>query len=121
MLFLSRACRRSEHLQLAPKRFEDCARIGRGIMASESSVMAKMTGSALIRASGSQNDADRQARRALEWRQASAGKAIDERLHPGGLAAYIADLDSTGSETRAQELAMARHGIPLDPPADWKP
>ena len=120
MAALSRACRRADHPQLDPKRFEDCARIGRGIMASDSSVISKMMGSALVRMSGLEDDADRQARRALDWRQAVAAKAVDDR-RPGSLAAYFADLDATGSETRAQELAMSRDGFALDPPADWKP
>ena len=113
---LARACKRSNHPEVAQTRFEDCARIGRGIVDSDSSGLSKLLGSALVRVSGLQDEADRKARRALEWRQHSMTSAGQDGSH----AAYFADLASTGSEQRAQELAMARHGIPLDPPADWK-
>ena len=78
--------------------------------------MSKVLGSALVRVSGRQDDADRQARRALDWRQHAAGP-----LATGPeLAAYFADLDSSEDETRAQELLMARHGLALEAPSDWK-
>lgn len=121
MKWLARHCTRASHPEAAAARFEDCARIGRGIAASDSSVWAKMLGTAIVRGSGLQDAADRQARRSLEWRQYAVGRATDERLHPGGLAAYFADLASTGNESRAQELSMARYGIALEPPAAWRP
>lgn len=83
--------------------------------------MSKMVGYSLVRVSGLENDADRQVRRTMQWRQLSASRAINEAGHAGGTAAWFADLESTGSESRAQELAMARNGIALDPPAGWEP
>jgi hypothetical protein len=115
-----RACRRSDHPDAPAQRFEDCARIGRGVMASRSSVLVKMAASSIVRVSGLENDADREARRRMEWRQASAGQAIDERVHRDAVRQYFSDLDSTGDEAHAQELAMARYGIAMDPPLDWR-
>jgi hypothetical protein len=118
MVSLSRACRREAHPQAAPARFEDCARIGRGISQSDSSVMMKQLGLSLVHVSGLENDADREAKRQMDWRQQAAVEAMNR---PGGAEGYFADLASTRSETRAQELLLARHGIALEPPADWQP
>lgn len=114
---LIRACRRAQDPQGSEARFEACARIGRGIVRSESSVMTKMIGLRLVANSGLENDSDREARRAMDWRQHAAGKLLNSRTDE--LAGYFADLASTGSETRAQELLMARHGVAAEPPSGW--
>ena len=114
-----RACKRAQHPDAPAARFEDCARIGRGILNSESSVLSKRVGGSLVRASGLEGDADREARRALDWLLQASMELLDEKKHPGELKAYFADLASTSSETRAMELLRARHGVPIQPPADW--
>jgi hypothetical protein len=113
---LMHACDPARHPQAPVARFENCARIGRGIVQSDSSLMSKMLGSALVRVSGFEDEADRAARRTLEWRQDAANKLLDQRDYQG----YFTDLASTRSETRAQELLLSRHGIPLAPPQRWK-
>jgi hypothetical protein len=118
MVSLSRACRREAHPQAAATRFEDCARIGRGIVQSDSSVMMKQLGLSLVHASGLEGDADREANRQMDWLQQATVETMNRR---GGAEGYFADLASTRSETRAQELLLARHGIALEPPADWQP
>jgi hypothetical protein len=117
VLTLTRACNRAENRQASAARFEACARIGRGIMRSESSAATKMIGSGLVRRSGLENDGDREAKRALDWRMQAAGDLL--RTGPGEIVGYFTDLASTGSETRAQELLMARHGVAADPPPGW--
>jgi hypothetical protein len=114
---LSRSCKRESHPQLAPARFEDCARIGRAIVHSDSSVMMKMLGMSIVHVSGLEDDSDRQARRALAWRQQSSVAAMNR---PSGAKGYFADLASTRSEVRAQELLMARSGIAPEPPPEWQ-
>jgi hypothetical protein len=118
MSTLMRACNRSSHPEASATRFEDCARIGRDIVASESSMMSKMIGTGLVRVTGLETEVDRQAKIALEWRQHAATDALYARSEETVL--YFNDLASTGSEVRAQELAMARRGVPIDPPASWK-
>ena len=117
---LTHACDRARHPQLDTARFDHCAAIGRGLVQSNASVISKRIGSALVRMSGLENEADRQAQREHVWAWESASELLDERKHPGVLAGYFDDLASTGSETRAQELLMARHGVALQPPAEWQ-
>jgi hypothetical protein len=116
---LSRACDQSRLPKPSTARLEACAHIGRGIMASEGSVMTKRLGAMLVRVSGLQGDADRAARRSLDWLLQASWELLDEGTHPGELNAYFADLAATSSETRAIELLLARHGRPIEPPADW--
>jgi hypothetical protein len=118
MSALMRACNKSLHPEASAARFEDCARIGRGILASESSVMSKMIACALVRVTGLETEADRQAHLALQWRQHAVTDALYARSDE--TAAYFNDLASTGSEIRAQELVMTRRGIPIEPPDSWK-
>jgi len=114
---LTRACRREAHPDLAPARFENCARIGRAILDSNSSMILKTIATAVVRVSGQQNDADREAKRVLYWRQQAAVEAMNR---PHGAEGYFADLVSTGSETRAQDLLLTRQGVALTPPKEWK-
>jgi hypothetical protein len=118
-LSLSRACDHARLPKPSAPRLEACARIGRGIMSSDVSLMTKSLGSMLVRRSGLQDDADREARRSIDWLLQASGELLDEKTHPGELKAYFADLAATSSETRAMELLMARHGRPIEPPAGW--
>jgi hypothetical protein len=81
--------------------------------------MTKSLGANVVRRSGLEGDADREARRSLGWLMQASGELLDEKAHPGELKAYFADLAATSSETRAMELLLARHGRPIQPPADW--
>ena len=117
MQMLTRSCNLSLHPEASPSRLENCARIGRSIIASDSSVMSKMIASAVVRVTGLETEADRQAQIALEWRQ---NRVFNANAASSGYSDYFADLASTGSETRAQELAMARRGDPIEPPEGWK-
>jgi hypothetical protein len=116
---LSRACDRSRAPEPSVARREACARIGRGILASDSWIMTKRLGAMLVRVSGLQGDADREARRSLDWRLQASVELLGEKARPSELTAYFADLASTSSETRAMELLLARHGRPMEPPAGW--
>lgn len=116
---LSRACDHSRPPELSVVRREACARIGRGIMASDGSIMTRRLGAMLVRVSGLQSEADREARRSLEWRLQASMELLGEKARPSELKAYFADLAATASETRAIELLLARHGRPMEPPAGW--
>lgn len=118
-LSLRRPCDHSRPPEPSAARLRACARIGRGIMASNASILQKRLGSMLVRVSGLAGDADREARRSLDWQMQASVELLDEKLHPGELNAYFADLASTKSETRALELLLARHGRPIEPPAGW--
>ena len=113
---LSRACNRANHPGVDAARFEDCARIGRGMLASDSAMMVKSIGASLLRHSGQASSADLEAGRAYAWLRDASTRLMAPREY----APYFEDLASTGSETRAQELLLARHGESLVPPADWK-
>src|SRR4029078_12393248 len=91
---ITRAWRRELHPQSAPARFENCARIGRNILQSNSSMLMKTIATSVVHASGLENDADREAKRVLAWRQQAAVDAINR---PQGADGYFADLPSTGS------------------------
>jgi hypothetical protein len=118
---LVHACDRARYPKASARRFEDCARVGRLMSRSGTSMITVAIGHALMRRSGMQTQADREAERNFRWTQSAY---IDRVGQFEGSAAemrqYFADLVATGSETRAQELLLARHGIPLQAPSDWK-
>jgi hypothetical protein len=117
---LSRACKREKHPRVAAERFENCARIGRGLLRSESSVFSKRFGSGLVRNSGLEDAADREARRSLDWQLEASTELLRDASMSAEGPSYFNDLAATGSETRAQELLLARHGLPLQAPANWQ-
>jgi hypothetical protein len=118
---LVHACDRGRHPQASASRFEDCVRVGRLMSTSGTSMISVAIGHALARRSGMQTPADREAERKFRWMQVAyvdrAGQFESSEVE---MRQYFADLVATGSETRAQELMLARHGVPLQPPADWK-
>jgi hypothetical protein len=119
---LVHACDRTRYPDASPQRFEDCARAGRMMARTGTSMISEAIGHALVRRAGMQSDADREAERAFKWRRErlvdgyprSEADAAEWRL-------YFSDLVATKRESRAQELMLARLGIPLQPPADWQP
>jgi hypothetical protein len=117
---VTHACDRARHPQAPEARFEDCARIGRALEHSGASVVSKRIGGSLVRRSGLQDHADREAQRVLDWKLQVAGELLDEKSSPRELAAYFDDLASTRDEVRAQELLLARHGVARQPPADFQ-
>jgi hypothetical protein len=101
---------------------EDCRRIGQTIAAEADSVIARALGLGLQGAAGADSEQYLAARRSHEWRLQQFS-ALDARMEaePALLTAYYRDVLDTNSEVRAQELLLARAGIALEPPADWKP
>jgi hypothetical protein len=119
MVALRHLCDRAKHPDLAAARFDACARIGRAVRDSEAAVYTQRIAASIVRVSGLESDADRDATRRLDWLLDASGKVLSEEK-TADIAAYFEDLASTGSETRAQELVLSRHGLPIQPPAEWK-
>jgi hypothetical protein len=119
---LVRECDRKRHPDAPEDRFERCARAGRQMMRTSSTVMSQMFASAVVRVTGLQTPADIEARRRFDWLTHSntqLGQTMGDDSPEWNR--YFEDLDSTGDEIRTAELLLARHGISREPPADWKP
>jgi hypothetical protein len=117
----SLVCRRHGQEQLPAARFEACARLGRKMMHLGNSTMQQLIGHALITSAGiTPTSEDEAFYRRLRWREAAAGEFIDPSKDPAGFRAYVDDLLATNDEGKAQALALARHGVALDPPGDWQ-
>jgi len=115
-------CRRHDLPQLPEARFALCARLGRKIMHLANSTIEQKLGYSLIKTAGVTPTAEDEAfYRRLQWRERAASGYFEPSQNPGEFRAYFADLLSTNDEGRAQELVLARHGIPLEPPKGWKP
>jgi hypothetical protein len=117
---LVNACKRSGHSQAPTRRFELCGEIGRKMMAGGTTFLTEAMGSALLRVTGQFNDDDRKLRRRLDWRMQANADLAKFLASPEELGQYYADLQSTGNESRTIELFMQRHGVAIDPPADYK-
>jgi hypothetical protein len=120
MQTLLKLCRRSEQGQAPARRFELCAEAGRGMMRSGTSYISQSMGFALVRVSGLATADDKQLKRRLSWRMQGPENVSQFLDQPREFDLYFEDLLSTGSESRAVELLMQRHGIALEPPPDWK-
>jgi hypothetical protein len=117
---LLKACRRREQPQAPARRFELCAQVGRGIMRNGTSLMTESLGYALVRNSALVTAEDRLMKRRAQWRQQALIDLAMRMESPQESDAYFKDLLSTGIESRAVELIMQRHGIPIEPPVDWQ-
>jgi len=115
--YLSSACRRKDWPSQPAHRFELCAEIGRRVVRTAPSMIARTYGLSLLGASGMANPEDLEARRVYFWRQQAASSGPHT---PAESARWFEDILSTGSELRALDLRVVRNGFPLQPPADWK-
>lgn len=116
------ACDRKKNPKAAEARFERCGRLGRMMLAEGRTMMSTSMGTMVLKRSGNINDEDIAVIRGLRWRsQQSTTLSANFSSDMAGFRAYFADLESTRSEIRAQELQLQREGLPLTPPADWMP
>jgi hypothetical protein len=114
---ITRACKAELHPQLPAHHFELCAQFGRKLMQSDSALITRSIGFAVIKVSGLATAQDLEAKRVMDWQQyalvRSPGSPAEDRR-------FIEDVLSTRSEGRALELMLARQGLAQIPPADWK-
>lgn len=102
------------------QRFSDCAKVGRSIYEGATTVLDQRLGLALQRRASPDPSAFDELQRRLDWRMhQSVNVSRSAETNPGEFIAWYRDVVGTRSEIRAQELALARAGIPLEPPADW--
>jgi hypothetical protein len=114
-----KACKRSD-LPVAPaSRFELCAAAGRKLRDDSETLISRVFGAAIVKASGAATAEDREVRRRLRWVQHSSVEMnkVEESAAESRL--YFSDLLATRSELKAIELKMARSGVERTPPADW--
>jgi len=115
-----KACRSKEQAQAPSRRFELCAQAGRVFMRNGTSFLTESLGYSLVRNSGLVRAEDRLQRRRSQWRQQAMATLAEVFDKPQEADLYFNDLLDTGMEARAVELLMQRHGIPIEPPADWQ-
>lgn len=117
-----RACDRAKNPEAAAERFQDCARLGRVMVSGGRTMMSSLMGFSLLRRSETATQSDFEATRANRWRrEQSTNLSVKFETDATAFRAYFVDLESTGSELRAQELQLQRAGISLLPPEGWMP
>lgn len=116
------ACDRKKNPKAAEARFENCGRLGRMILAEGHTMWSTSMATLVLRRSGNVDDKEIALIRGQRWRSHQASTLSTNYLSDmAGFRAYFADLESTRSELRAQELQLQRAGIPMAPPDGWMP
>jgi hypothetical protein len=115
-------CNRKRQPDLSEARLQTCARLGRKIMqAGTTDMMVGTAGVAVVKSTGLATPGDLEAVRRYRWLTEQMGNSGGPTISAGEFNAYVDDLLSTRSEIRAQELFLTRLGVPVEPPAGWKP
>ena len=113
------ACRSGEQ-SLTVERREACLATGRLMLNESKSLFSQMMGLALLRSAGA-DDAAELARNKDYFTRMLIGISDAMLEDPQEYERYQADWLQTGSEIQVLKKALTRAGIPLLPPADWKP
>ena len=113
------ACRAGE-LSVSDERREACLSAGRLIANESKTFLSQMIGIAMLSSSGAEDAAELKRNKDYLTR-ISIGVSNDQLKDPQEFARYQADFVQTGSEIQAVKNSLTRAGIPLLPPADWKP
>lgn len=122
VMAVMQACDRKKSPKAAEARFENCGRLGRMMLAEGNTMWSTTMATLVLRRSGNINEDDIAVIRGQRWRShQSATLSANFLSDMAGFRAYFADLESTRSELRAQELQLQRVGVPLAPPEGWMP
>jgi hypothetical protein len=116
---LVRACKDSE-APLGPERREACIAAGRLMTAHPAEEISRALGASVLRVVGAPGH--REATRNFDY-LSQMYLAVSEPLEtdPRAYQRYEADWREARSETAVIERMLTRAGLPLRPPADWKP
>jgi hypothetical protein len=117
----SLSCSRKRQPDLPQARLETCARIGRKIMQTGTTLMMFGSGIGVVNSTGLATAEDLERVRRHRWMTEQLGHTTGPGASGREFNLYFDDLLSTRSEIRAQELLLQRQGLTLDPPAGWKP
>ena len=116
------ACDKAKNPRAASTRFESCARVGRTTLTKGRTYWSISMGTLVLKRSGNINADDIALIRKLRWRsQQAITLSKDFQSNVAGFREYFADLESTRSELRAQDLQLHRAGISMTPPEGWMP
>jgi len=115
------ACRKTSHPSTSAKRFETCGKIARLMMGRSQTLIGRLSGVALLRASHAGTKADIDMVRAVTWQYEQYLK-IDSATSSNAVAKqnYLNLIQTTDSEMQAIQYQLRISGIPLTPPNDWK-
>ncbi len=114
-----RACK-SVDQPLAAERREACLDAGRLIQSESRTLLFQGIGERMLRLAGAEDAAE--LARNKDYFSQKFGSISDSIFEdPQEFERYQSDLLKTGSEIQVLKNALTRAGIPLLPPADWKP
>jgi len=115
------ACRKASHPNAAAKRFETCGKIARLMMGRAQTLIGRLSGVALLRASHAGTKADIDMVRAVTWQYEQYLK-IEPATGSNAVAKqnYLNLVQATDSEMQAIQYELRIWGVPLTPPNGWK-
>lgn len=115
------ACRKASHPNADTKRFETCAKIARLMMGRSQTLIGRLSGVALLRASHAGSKADIDMVRAVTWQYEQYLK-IEPAIDSIAVAKqnYLNLIQTTDSEIQAIQYELRIWGVPLTPPVGWK-
>ena len=115
------ACRKASHPNADARRFETCGKIARLMMGRSQTLIGRLSGVALLRASHAGTKADIDMVRAVTWQYeqylkiepATDSIAVAKQNH-------LNLIQTTDSEMQAIQYELRIWGVPLTPPTGWK-
>ncbi len=115
------ACSRARHPDAGARRFESCAHIGRIMMGRSQTLLGRVYGVAILRASHAGTAADVKRVRTVMWQNEQIG-AISDTLgnDPVAKQNYMNLIQSNDSEIAALQYELALFGVAPMPPPGWK-
>jgi len=118
---LFEACRKTSHPNAGAKRFETCGKIARLMMGRSQTLIGRLSGVALLRASHAGSKADIDMVRAVTWQYEQYLK-IEPDIDSIAVAKqnYLNLIQTTDSEIQAIQYELRIWGVPLTPPVGWK-
>jgi hypothetical protein len=115
------ACQKTKHPNAGAQRFDTCGKIARLMIGRSQTLLGRMFGVAILRASHMGGQADIPMVRAVTW-QFEQYKPIEAALGSNAVAKqnHLDMIQSTDSEMQVIQYELRGAGIPLTPPAGWK-
>lgn len=116
------ACSRTRAAKAGAAHFRTCGRVGRLLMDRAQTLAGRAAGVAVLRAAGEGSKDDDERIRTVLWQSEQMVK-VEAALaaDPVGLQNYLNMVQANDSEMAAIRYELRIFGIPITPPAQWRP
>jgi hypothetical protein len=104
---------------LTAMRIELCAKAGRLMLSKATTLKARIVGNHLLEISGTITARDRELAREAEWLK-TPHQQLDIKPESAKWRELIDLYQNSDGEIKALEEFLRRHGVPLNPPAEWR-